>query len=233
MYFQVLAQWLAAVALLAAYIAFRQHPSAHHTDNIDVAGVTTPLLLTSANDGQPPHQGYAMQQQKGEAMQQHSQPSNTAILTIVSIHTALVLPVSLAVFIIGRPRNKNWEMLINFFQRAFHEFFLAPSGLLFALPSAIPQIHLIVTRSRAGMDLGTLSVLSLGLQALAFAALAVSQGLRLGWPDWGLHSPPIPVWTWFLLVGGPAVGFGVLAVCQLVVLAVALGVGAPSGGIHL
>lgn len=234
-YLQILVQWLAAVSLLAVYIAFRQHPSAEKTDHADAADVTTPLLFASANNAQQPlHDDHVTQQQEAEDMEQHFPPSNTAILAIVCTHAALIIPICLAVLIIGRPKDDDWGFLIDIFQSAFNGWFLAPSGLLFALASAVPQVHLMVTRSRVGMGLGGLSVLSVGLQALAFAALAVSQGLRLGWPHINYRNdPPITVLEWFLVVGGPAVGFGALAVCQLVVLAVALGVRASRRAVRL
>lgn len=237
MYFQMLLLWLAAVALLAVYLALRQHPNAHGTGFFtnDAVGTTSSLLFTRANDAQQLQgEGYEMQQLEGNTMQQHSQPSNVAIIAIVCAHAALILPISLTIFIIGSPEDVNWVILIDLFQQVFHGWFLVPSGFLFALAGAAPQIHLIITRSRAGMGLGDLSLLSLGLQVLAFAALGVSQKLRLGWPEWGINGgEPMSVWGWLLFVSGPAVGLGGLAVCQLVVLAVALGVGVSSGGIHL
>jgi hypothetical protein len=118
-------------------------------------------------------------------------------------------------------------------------------GLLASLTAAIPQIHLMVTRYCGNgntYDQGSLSLLRLGLQVVALIALAASKGWRmrplpLG-PDPQPGADDVVIWSleWclgFFLFGGLAAGWVALAVCQLLVLCVALGLGAGEGRIRL
>jgi hypothetical protein len=133
-----------------------------------------------------------------------------------------------------------------FILHTFLEVFLQITGLFTSLTAFIPQIHLMLTRPRDGLPFGqgSLSTLSLGLQVITFTLLAASQGWRtrprpLPRPS-NAESWIQPVQTWsrnwwfgFFFQGGLAAGWLALAVSQLVVLCVALGLGSRAGYIAL
>jgi hypothetical protein len=108
------------------------------------------------------------------------------------------------------------------------------TGISTSLTAAIPQIKLMVTRSRdangdnSNHGSGSLSLLTLGLQVIAFIALGASQGWRVS--ERQLPPPPEDCWSWdwwmrYVVVGGMVGSWGALAIGQLVVLCVLLGLG--------
>ena len=231
-YLQVTAQWICAIVLLVIYVKFRNDQDGSDFPKNAPTSLAHEATPTDANDSY-----IAAQEQGPRDVVRHAAMSNTAILATVITHAVVILPVALAMLILGRPDDDSEgfgsELTYGLTQQFLHIIF-ACSGLATGLSSAVPAVHLIVTRFRAGYGLGSLSVLGLGLQFVAFVALGVSQGLRLGWPHVGSSSdPPLSVYSWFVLVNGPAVGFVALGVSQLVVLSVALGFGASEGQIHL
>ncbi|KAK2757691.1 hypothetical protein FQN54_004660 [Arachnomyces sp. PD_36] len=225
-YLQLAVQWICAVVLLVLYVRFRDgNQDGDSPEDAPATQTDTGDSYVSAQDQEP-----------CDAVP-HAAMSNKAILATVITHAVIILPVAFTLFILGRPDDDQEgfgsEMGYAFAQQILHATF-ALSGLATSLSSAVPAVHLIVARSRSGYGLGSLSVVGLGLQFLAFVALGVSQGVRLGWPRVGDASdPPLSVYAWFLLVNGPAVGFVALGVGQLVVMGVALRFGAAEGQVQL
>ncbi|KAL3459653.1 hypothetical protein BJX64DRAFT_291001 [Aspergillus heterothallicus] len=150
-------------------------------------------------------------------------PSNTVILAMVATHAVIVLLIALYILFNKEPIDGSWNFII------LHQVFfivLSVTGLLTSLTSVIPQLYLLISRFHTGLDLGNLSILGTGLQALAFTALCISQCARLWfWRNDQDQSvqPPLTFWSWFAGVSGPAVSYGVLAAVQVVVSCVAMG----------
>ncbi|KAL2826696.1 hypothetical protein BDW59DRAFT_160887 [Aspergillus cavernicola] len=206
-YLQAFIHWAAAIALLAVYVSFRTR--------------TTP---------------------GNEAHATIPSPSNPVILAIVLIHAAIILPPALYLLeLITQERHEDDAVL--FVKNSIYGILLRITGIFTSLTAAIPQIHLMVTRSRINnLDQGSLSLLSLGLQIIAFTALAGSQGWRMRLPppppDALDAAPESVTWSveWWAIIfvfSGLGALWVTLAVSQLLVLCVALGLGAGEGRIHL
>ncbi|KAL3471763.1 hypothetical protein BJX99DRAFT_236920 [Aspergillus californicus] len=203
-FFQAFIHWTAAIILMILFVLFRTKTSPGN-DKGDREYYTT------------------------------SSPSNTAILAIVLTHAAITLPLAFY-FLQDITRGTDIaSSVINI----LYSLFLWVSGFLTSLMACIPQIHLLVARPR-DQD-GSLSTLSLGLQALAFTALACSQGWRMRPlpvpPTADNLFPPVILWSreWWgkFFFEGLAFGWMALGLSQLVVLFVAIGVGARGGYIPL
>ncbi|KAK2855539.1 hypothetical protein FQN49_005092 [Arthroderma sp. PD_2] len=190
------------------------------------------IYLTFRNDQEspdyPPH---------------HVGLSNRAILGIGITYLMITLGVTLAFFITASSKNSH-SIPYRGIQHTCQAI-LTPFGLGTALTSAIPQIHLIIIRYHSGRGLGSLSILSLGLQFLAFVVLGVSQGLRLysisesghSWMTVDVDEPRWPARHWWdtvlcipwvgaiLLLFGTMVVSVALGLSQLVLFSVALGIG--------
>jgi hypothetical protein len=206
-YLQAFIHWAAAIILLVFYISFRTPTRALATD-----AKNRPISPTA------------------------SSPSNTTILAIVLTHAVVVLP--LAIHFLDLLTREGGYDDVNVIVDSFVVGLLFRfTGLLTSLTSAIPQIRNLVTRYRANgntFDRGSLSLLGLGLQAVAFLALGASQGWRMRPlppdPDTRPRADNIVIWSldwwgWLFLVAGLAAGWAALALSQLLVLCVALGLG--------
>ncbi|CEL02095.1 hypothetical protein ASPCAL01670 [Aspergillus calidoustus] len=210
-YIQPFVHWVAAIILLAFYVAFRTRASSRHESHVSATS-----------------------------------PSNSAIRAIVLTHAAITLPSALCLLQQMTDKEGPFNNTFIFILHTFLEVFLQITGLLTSLTAFIPQIHLMLTRPRDGLPFGqgSLSTLSLGLQVITFTLLAASQGWRtrprpLPRPS-NAESWIQPVQTWsrnwwfgFFFQGGLAAGWLALAVSQLVVLCVALGLGSRAGYIAL
>jgi hypothetical protein len=168
---------------------------------------------------------------------QTGSPSTTATLAIVITHAAILLPCALWLL------KQLTEEEDNVFTVVLHAFYAIPvqtTGLLTSLLAFIPQIKLMLAQPRDGLPVHpcNLSTLGLGLQVIAWICLACSQAVRMRPlpttpppPDMPNLFPPIPPWSmkWWseiLFGGGQAAGWLALAGSQLVVLCVALRLGA-------
>jgi hypothetical protein len=152
-------------------------------------------------------------------------PSNTAILATVCAYSGFVVPLSACV-VVFNDGELHWA-----FAQAWIQVLLAAIGTPLALVSGVPQMLLIVARSRSGVGLGNLSVLGLGLQVLAFAVLAVAQRLRSPWETPDSMRRWYSLYMWVVFVNPAGVGYAALALSQLLVLGVALGIGRAGGKI--
>jgi hypothetical protein len=225
---------MAAITLLVVYVYFRH---GHSSDN-EYYSVPTHDGGAGARESQPGLLNDWTQEQMtiGMTSEQPSTPSvystttapsNTAIVAIVATHAVIVIPPALYILLHKLPVYDN--MGFGLFQQ-FLYIVLTITGLVTSVAAPIPQVYLMVSRFSEGLGLGNLSVLSAGLQVVAYAALCVSQCARLWFwytgEDIGLTRAFL--W-WFLDVSGPAVTYGVLALGQLIVLCVALGFGREQG----
>lgn len=214
-FFQPLVQWVAAITLLAVYVAFRTRDSSYGTGAGNEKSAATPDSSADENDYPVPS------------------PSSAAILAIVLTHAAILLPSALylleqLVF------EENIDLVAIAFLDQIYGLFLLVTGLLTSLIAPIPQIYLMVARSRSNLDQGSLSVLGLGLQVIAFLALAVSQGLRMKGLSDAEDAGNIRLqWLMFFFSSGLGAGWIALGFSQLLVVAVALGLGVGSGHIYL
>ncbi|KAL4882935.1 hypothetical protein BJY04DRAFT_217018 [Aspergillus karnatakaensis] len=210
---QAFTHWLAALILLSVYVWFHNHPETNQRNDTG------------------------------------STPSTTTILAIVLTHLAIILPPAIYLLhLLTLTEDDDTNIIaINILYGAA----LRTTGTLTSLTAAIPQIHLMVSRYQQfgdTFDQGSLSLLGLGLQVLAFTALGISQGWRMRErqlpappgprPDHEIWIPQITVWSWdwwygFFVLRGLAAGWFMLAGCQLVVLAVALGLGGQDGGVKV
>ncbi|KAL3480468.1 hypothetical protein BJX99DRAFT_254459 [Aspergillus californicus] len=232
MLLQVLVQWICAIILLAVYLAFRHGSSASNP--------YSPLSAESMEaDPEVPYGAFQNLSATRQSAQQltgspvypdTSPPANLVILVIVITHAVVVVPPALYILFNKEPFDGSLGFII------FHQIYfivLSTTGLLTSIASVIPQVYLMASRFHAGLGLGNLSVLGTGLQVLSFAALCISQCARL----WFWHNdrgppdqPPFTFWMWFASISGPAVSYGVLALVQLVVFCVALGIRGTVGG---
>jgi len=220
-FFQPLVQWMAAITLLAVYVAFRTRDSSYDTGagNEKSAAATLP---PTTPDSRADENDYPV-----------SSPSSPAILAIVLTHAAVLLPSALylleqLVF------EENIDLVAIAFLDQIYGLFLLITGLLISLITPIPQIYLMVARSRANLDQGSLSILGLGLQVIAFLVLAVSQGLRMKWASDAEDAGNIRLqWSMFFFSSGLGAGWIALAFSQLLVVAVSLGLRMGSGHIYL
>ncbi|KAL2821003.1 hypothetical protein BDW59DRAFT_164408 [Aspergillus cavernicola] len=211
-YLQAFIYWAAAITLLAFYVSFRTQ----NTPSNDNEGSTSPAATTAS-------------------------PSNATILTIVLTHAAILLPIAVYLLELITQRLDEGPDSVLLVLNSAYGIILRITGTLTSLTATIPQIHLMVTRyrnNRNNFDQGSLSLLGLCLQVVAFIALAGSQGWRMRVlpppPDAPAWYPRRTVWAWdwwaaFFFFGGLAVGWVALAVCQLLVLCVALGLGGGAG----
>ncbi|KAL5332424.1 hypothetical protein BJX70DRAFT_404623 [Aspergillus crustosus] len=173
-------------------------------------------------------------------------PPNATILAIVLAHAAVVLP--LAIYLLNLLTRDDEDDPTILVVNTLCGMILRLTGILTSLTAAIPQIHLMVTRYRVNLNVfhqGSLSLLGLGLQVIAFIALDASQGWRMRVlspaPDAPSWEQAVGIWSWewwgtFFFVSGLTAGWVALAVCQLLVLCVALGLGlggTGEGRIHL
>ncbi|CEL01470.1 hypothetical protein ASPCAL01052 [Aspergillus calidoustus] len=164
-------------------------------------------------------------------------PSNIAILAIVLAHAVIIL--ALAIYFLDLLTQEGGHDDVNIIIDSFVVGLVFRfTGLVTSLAAAIPQIRTMVTRYHDNgnkFNQGSLSLLGLGLQVMAFIALGASQGWRMRplppGPDPEIGAPDMPIWSliWWemmFLIAGLAAGWVALAVCQLLVLCVALGLGA-------
>ncbi|CEL11649.1 hypothetical protein ASPCAL14749 [Aspergillus calidoustus] len=203
---QAFTHWAAAIILLAFYVSFRTQTLAPQNDTKGAG----PALTTTTT----------------------SSPRNITILAIVLTHAAVVLP--LAIYLLIPLLHDEDDYVQPFFNNFLYGCLLRLIGILTSLTAAIPQIHLMVTRyynNGNTFDPSSLSLLSLGLQAAMFIALSAPQGWRMR-PE-GVEIISLEWWLDFFLVSGLAAGWVALAVCQLLVLCVALGLRAREGRIRL
>ncbi|KAL4901477.1 hypothetical protein BDW74DRAFT_181767 [Aspergillus multicolor] len=205
-YLQAFIHWAAAIVLLAVYVSFRTPPAA--------------VSFTASS----------------------SSPSNPVILAIVLTHAAIVLPS--AIYIIKRyvpmlSSEDDYDLIVHFGLSSMYGIFLRVTGVLTSLAAFIPQIHLMLSPARSrdgnsnpGLVLGSGSLLSLGLQVIAFTTLAVAQGSVISplGEDWRAEIRKAQWWHQFLAYSGLGAGWLALAFSQLVVLGVAVGVGGSSFG---
>ncbi|KAL4883386.1 hypothetical protein BJY04DRAFT_216206 [Aspergillus karnatakaensis] len=211
MWIQILVHWAACIALVAVYVSFRHR---HIKDKI-------PL-------------GYAVAQSPAQLVHTTTTgPSNAAIVAIMATHALIVLPP--AVYILLNKLPVYGSMTFGLFQQ-FLYIVLAITGLATSVAAPIFQVQLMVARSHEGLGLGSLSVLGTGLQAIAYLAVCLSQSVRLWF--WSTDQTPgisavMAFVIWFVDVSGPAVSYGVMAVGQLVVLCVALGLERRGGSLRL
>ncbi|KAL2812900.1 hypothetical protein BDW59DRAFT_155059 [Aspergillus cavernicola] len=164
-------------------------------------------------------------------------PSNPVLLAVVLTHAAILLP--LACYSLQQYSTHGNENIFVASMNAINAATVLVTGMLTSLTAAIPQIRLMVVQSREDSRAqGSLSTLGLGLQVIAFTALAVSQGWRMRLPP----PPPADIFPWsqpavgsrgwwghFLFERGLAAGWLALAVSQLLVMCVALGLGKGGG----
>ncbi|KAL2818222.1 hypothetical protein BDW59DRAFT_165554 [Aspergillus cavernicola] len=102
--------------------------------------------------------------------------------------------------------NGSVVVAIGFIDQAYGLFLLI-IGLLKSLVAPIPQIYLMVARSRANLDKGSLSILGLGFQIIAFTVLAVSQDFRMDWVSTAEGSDYIGLpWSMFFFYTGLGAG---------------------------
>jgi hypothetical protein len=236
---QSILHWACSVALLAVYLYFRHgrrsgssagyvlvqgddDPHAHYPVGIVDPGPDTPLLegLIAGDEQQAVT----------------SSPSNRAILAVVITHAVITLPFPVYIFLAKLPLAFGDDITPLLAAQVYY-IVLAFAGFFTSVTAVIPQIHLMVSRSRSGLGsgLGNLSVLGTGLQCVALFALGASQWVKFavfdptdgnsaGLGDW--------FWTWFRYSGASPVGYLVLGLGQLVVFSVALGIGADREGPH-
>lgn len=230
-YIQVTVHWICAVTLVVIYVKFRTHQG-HEDFSKNTPTTSSPSYeLSSSYEATPTDETpfISPEQEPSRDAVRHVAMSNKTILGTVITYATIVLFIGLTMFIVDPPESKGLmsisEIIYGIFLMILHAFF-ALCGLATGLICAIPQVRLITARSRAGYGYGSLSVLGLGLRVVAFAALGISQGLRFQRLHVDDSSEPMPVYIWFFLLGGPAVGFAALAVSQLAVLGVALRFGA-------
>ncbi|KAL4860503.1 hypothetical protein BDV12DRAFT_204977 [Aspergillus spectabilis] len=221
-YLQPLAHWIAAISLLAVFVLVRAQASQPAPSNNHQASGN------SKEDSVLHQRGIAA----ASATTTTTSPSNATILTIVLTHAVVTLPLAIH-FLDLMTRTEDDDPTIIFFNVVYGTL-LRFTGISTSLTAAIPQIKLMVTRSRdangdnSNHGSGSLSLLTLGLQVIAFIALGASQGWRVS--ERQLPPPPEDCWSWdwwmrYVVVGGMAGSWGALAIGQLVVLCVILGLG--------
>jgi hypothetical protein len=172
--------------------------------------------------------GHQAQKKEGDGSR-IATPSSTAILAIVCTHAGFFLPLS--TYILLQVFNEvNDFSFVWAAAQAYLEVFMVATGLPAAVVSAVLQIWLMITRSRSRLGLGDLSVLSLRLQVFTLAMLAVAQYLR---SPWGTGTGSQPLYTWVCFMNPAGIGYAALALSQLLVLGVALGLGHAEGEIPL
>ncbi|KAL3440259.1 hypothetical protein BJX65DRAFT_316763 [Aspergillus insuetus] len=222
---QSILHWASAMALLAVYLHFR-----HGRRN----GSSPGYVLVQGDD---PHPHYPVGIHPGpdtpllegliagdQQQTVTSSPSNRVILAVVITHAAITLPFPIYIFLAKLPLAFGDDITPLLAARVYY-IVLAFAGFFTSVTAVIPQIHLMVSRSRSGHDLGNLSVLGTGLHCLALFALGASQWVKFavfdpmngnsaGSGDW--------FWTWFWYSGASPVGYLVLGLGQLVVFCIAL-----------
>ncbi|KAL2817649.1 hypothetical protein BJX63DRAFT_429692 [Aspergillus granulosus] len=221
---QVLVHWIAAITLLVIYVYSRHG----HSNDYEYYSVPT-------HDGDAGARGSQLelseQPSTPSVYSTTTAPSNTAIVAIVATHAVIVIPPALYILLHKVPVYD--DVGFGLFQQLLY-MVLAITGIITSVAAPVPQVYLMVSRSSEGLGLGNLSVLSTGLQILAYAALCVSQCARLWFwytnDDIGLTRAFL---FWLLDVSGPAVTYGVLALGQLVVLGVALLFGREHGSLYV
>jgi hypothetical protein len=234
---QSILHWACAMALLAVYLHFRhgrrigssagyvrvQDDGPHPLYPVGIVdpGPDTPLLegLLIAGD----------QQQTVT-----SSPSNRVILAVVITHAAINLPFPIYIFLAKLPLAFGDDITPLLAAQVYY-IVLAFAGFVMSVTAVIPQIHLMVSRSRSGHDLGNLSVLGTGLQCLALFALGASQWVKFAVfdpTDGNAAGPGDWFWTWFRYSGASPVGYLVLGLGQLVVFCVGLGIGVGGETLH-
>ncbi|KAL2844382.1 hypothetical protein BJX68DRAFT_269612 [Aspergillus pseudodeflectus] len=243
---QSILHWACAMALLAVYLHFRHGrgngsagyvlvqddvPHPHYPIGID-PGPDTPLLeRLIAGDQQQTVLSSPAMYGSGSGT---SSPSNRAILAVVITHAVITLPFPIYIFLAKLPLAFG-DDITHLLAAQVYYIVLAFAGFFTSVTAVIPQIHLMVSRSRSGLDLGNLSVLGTGLQCLALFALGASQWVKFavfdpthgnsaGLGDW--------FWTWFRYSGASPVGYLILGLEQLVVFCVALGIGGGRETLH-
>ncbi|KAL3462070.1 hypothetical protein BJX64DRAFT_150033 [Aspergillus heterothallicus] len=244
---QSVLHWLAAMALLGVFLYFRHgrtnsmaeySPLVQGGDHVSIGtdlGPNTPLLegLVSS-DGQAVLSSSAATAMYGSNTASAStttRPSNRVLLALVITHAVLLIPPAIYIMLKKIPSDDDLVVLLA--AQACY-IVLAITGFLTSLTAMIPQIHLIITRSQNGLGPGNLSILGTGLQSLSLFALSATQWSRFGSfdPTGGDAAGPVEYfWAWFIGVGASPVGYLVLALGQLVVFCVALGVGGR-GALH-
>jgi hypothetical protein len=237
-YLQPLVHWIAAVSLLAVFVSVPAQ-----------ANQRTPGNNSKEHSG-------LNQRGIAPASTRTTSPSSATILAIVLTHAVVTLPLAIHCLDLIT-RNEDDDPTLIFFN-CVYGILLRLTGILTSFTAAIPQIKLMVTQSRndANSDnsnhgSGGLSLLTLGLQVVAFIALGASQGWRVRGmglppddrPSWYTGPPTMRSWDWWMryfIVGGMAGSWLALAIAQLVVLCVALGLrlggwgwGADEGRIRL
>jgi hypothetical protein len=234
---QSILHWACAMALLAVYLHFRHgrrrngsspgyvlvqddDPHAHYPVGIVDPGPDTPLLVGLLIAGD--------QQQTVT-----SSPSNRVILAVVITHAVITLPFPNYIFLAKLPVAFGDDITPLLAAQVYY-IVLAFAGFFTSVTAVIPQIHLMVSRWRSGLDLGlgNLSVLGTGLQCLALFALGASQWVKFALfdpTDGHSAGPGDWFWTWFRYSGALPVGYLVLGLGQLVVFCVALGLGIGAG----
>ncbi|KAL5337620.1 hypothetical protein BJX70DRAFT_368777 [Aspergillus crustosus] len=247
---QSLLHWLAAMALLGVFLYFRHgrsnsmaeySPLVQDGDHVSIGtalGPDTPLLEgLISGDGQAVLSSSAATAMYGSNSNTASAgttttPSSRVLLALVITHAVLLIPPAIYIMLKKIPSDN--DLLVFLAAQAWY-IVLAITGFLTSLTAMIPQIHLIIARSRSGLQgPGNLSLLGTGLQSLALFALSASQWSRFGSYDptsGGAAGPVQYFWAWFRGVGASPVGYLVLALGQLVVFCVALGVGGR-GALH-
>ncbi|KAL3447837.1 hypothetical protein BJX65DRAFT_276117 [Aspergillus insuetus] len=218
-YIQAIVHWVVASILLAVFVSIRSR-NQPPTPGTSTKTPSKNKELSGANQSGTPSAT--------------TSPSNATVLAIVLTHAVVILP--LAIYFLDLiTRTEDDDPTIIFFN-CLYGILLRITGILTSLTAEIPQVKLMVNRPRdngGNFNQGSsLSLFGLGLQVIAFIALSASQGWRArdcpSWYSWR------SVWTWdwwmkFLVGGGMAASWMALAICQLVVLCVALGLGVGVG----
>ncbi|KAL3483398.1 hypothetical protein BJX62DRAFT_244929 [Aspergillus germanicus] len=247
---QSILHWAYAMALLAVYLHFR-----HVRRNGSSAGY---VLVQDDDDAHPhypvgivcpgpdtlPLDGLIAGDQQQTVLSSPaiygsgtSSPSNRVILAVVITHAAITLPFPIYIFLAKLPLAFSDDITPLLAAQVYY-IVLAFAGFFTSVTAVIPQIHLMVSRSRSGLDLdlGNLSVYGTGLQCLALFALGASQWVKFAVfdpTDGHSAGPGDWFWTWFRYSGASPVGYLVLGLGQLVVFCVALwGIGTGREGLH-
>ncbi|KAL4875602.1 hypothetical protein BJY04DRAFT_201418 [Aspergillus karnatakaensis] len=217
-YIQPLVQWVAAVSLLAVYLRDQTDHNGEYSPIYSLGGL--PLLTVHDTDTDTQ---YSLPRDRHA-----TRPlSKRTIIAAITSHAAIVFPIAIHLLFSGRSDDSSNGYNLR---QGLHVV-LAITGLFTSLIAALPQVYLLIHRTRAGLGVGSLSLLGLALQAFAFAALAGSQAVRLGWPARRGSGPdqPLTPLAWWWDINGTAVGYAALAVCQLLVLKVAIGASRAGG----
>ncbi|KAF9885157.1 hypothetical protein FE257_000683 [Aspergillus nanangensis] len=209
-FLQAFIHWAAAIILLVFYVSFRTRTPSRNNDDESIIS---------------------------------SPPSAVTILAVVLVHAVIVLPFAVYFLHLLTKDPEDLPDSVVFVVSSAYGLLLRITGTLTSLTAAVPQVYLMVTRYRNSgnqFNQGSLSLLGLGLQVVAFLALAGSQGWRMRIlpppPDapsyWQLYTTG-EWWYAFFVISGYAVGWATLAFSQLLVLCVALGLGSRAGALYI